>query len=61
MCKRQLLIENNSLRGYIGVTMHSLSKTHDNLGVYKNPFKIDCGGKMCGKKLGFESCASVNY
>ncbi len=41
--------------------MHSLSKTHDNLGVYKNPFKIDCGGKMCGKKLGFESCASVNY
>ena len=43
------------------LTMHSLGKTHDNLGIYKNPFKIGCMGKMCGKKLGFESCASVNY
>jgi hypothetical protein len=45
MCKCQLLIENHSLREYVGVTMHSLSQTHDNLGIYKNPFKIGCGAK----------------
>ena len=37
------------------LTIHSLGKKNADLGPYKEPFKIDCGGRMCCKKLGFQS------
>lgn len=43
------------------LTIHALGEKNADLGQYKEAFQIDCGGKMCCKKLGFDSLASINY
>jgi ferrochelatase len=43
------------------LTIHTLGYTNCELGIYQEKFPIDCPGKMCCKKLGFESFASINY
>jgi len=43
------------------LTIHALGYTNCELGIYQEKFPIDCPGKMCCKKLGFESFATINY